>query len=216
MPLCLNYPFLLFSRKKSTPSRRITPTLVKSDGRKGKLSPAFSSAGPSFSQLSMESHSSPASLQEERNILKLMKTKRKSKGESPWENRNSPSAQTGVRSPPLHVLGDYIITPPKQTTTSKNHVITPPNAWQPNINTSGRLLSTPSPDKDFIGNASLQQSLVADDLSSQKDEKKTCKEEIQAVQVDQLKVNSQEKLDVLAKMYSNCVTGEVSSGLLMF
>ncbi|XP_068691714.1 codanin-1-like [Montipora foliosa] len=204
-----DFPPMGTNRKKATPSRRITPTPVKSDGRKGKLSPAFSSTGPSFSQLSMESHSSPASLQEERNILKLMKTKRKSKGESPWENRNSPSAQTGVRSPPLHVLGDYIITPPKQTTTSKNHVITPPNAWQPNINTGGRVLSTPSPVKDFIGNASLQQSLVADDLSSQRDEKKTCKEEIQAVQVDQLKVNSQEKLDVLAKMYSNCVTGNL-------
>ncbi|XP_015780287.1 PREDICTED: codanin-1-like [Acropora digitifera] len=189
--------------KKSTPSRRITPTQVKSDGKKGKTSPAFTSAGISFSQPSLENYGSPASLQEERNLLKLMKSKRKSKGDSLSENRH----MGGVRSPTQCVLGDYIKTPPKQTSISKDHIVAPKcatmsTAWEPNIDTRKRVPSTPSLVEDITGNTSSPNAMATEDLKCQKVEK-----QIQTVLADQLKVHSQDKLDVLAKIYSECITG---------
>ncbi|KAJ7352920.1 negative regulation of DNA replication [Desmophyllum pertusum] len=89
-------------------NRRITPTQVKSDGKKGKSSPAFTSSPFASSHPVLESHGSPASLQEERNMLKLIKSKKKKQGDCPWGNRTSPSPQSGIRSPQLHVLGDFI------------------------------------------------------------------------------------------------------------
>lgn len=197
----------MFSSKKSTPSRRITPTQIKNDGKKGKTSPAFASAGISFTQPSLENYSSPASLEEERNLLKLMKSKRKSKGDSPSENRH----MGGVRSPTLCVLGDYVKTPPKQNSVSKDDRVTPPKfatmstAWEPNIDTRKRVPSTPSSGKDFIRNTSPQNAMPTEDLKCQKVEK-----QIQTV-ADQLKVHSQDKLDVLAKIYSECITGKLVS-----
>ncbi|XP_029207694.2 codanin-1-like isoform X1 [Acropora millepora] len=199
-----DFPPMSSISKKSTPSRRITPTQVKSDGKKGKTSPAFTSAGISFSQPSLENYGSPASLQEERNLLKLMKSKRKSKGDSPSENRH----MGGVRSPTQCVLGDYIKTPPKQTSLSKDDRVTPPKcatmstAWEPNIDTRKRVPSTPSLVKDIIGNTSSPNAMATEDLKCQKGEK-----QIQTVLADQLKVHSQDKLDVLAKIYSECITG---------
>ena len=131
-------------------------------------------------------------------MLKLMRSKKKNKGDSPWGNRNTPSPQTGIKSPPFHVLADFIITPPKQTTTS--------NAWQPNHSTTkNSLLSTPSLYKDINGNNSPD-ILVTSDLSQQHVEKQTCQEKPHFVQVDKDKVNSQEKLDALAQIYSKCIT----------
>ncbi|KAJ7352923.1 negative regulation of DNA replication [Desmophyllum pertusum] len=75
-----DFPPMGSNSKKVTPSRRITPTQVKSDGKKGKSSPAFTSSPFSSSHPVLESHGSPASLQEERNMLKLMKSKRKTRG----------------------------------------------------------------------------------------------------------------------------------------
>lgn len=203
----------MLSSKKSTPSRRITPTPVKSDGKKGKVSPAFTSAGISFLQPSLENYSSPASLQEERNLLKLMKSKRKNKGDSASENRH----MGGVRSPPLCFLGDYIITPPKQTSVSKDYSVTPPKcatmptARQPDIDTRKGVLLTPSSVRDAVENTSQPHVMSAEDLKCQKVKKQSYKEQIQTVLADQLKVNSQDKLDVLAKIYSECITGKLVS-----
>ena len=149
-------------------------------------------------QPTLESHGSPASLQEERNMLKLIRSKKKNKWDSPWGNRNTPSPQTGIKSPPFHVLGDFTITPPKQTTTS--------NVWQPNQSTTNNsLFSTPSPYKDINGNSSPD-ILVTSDLSHQHVEEQTSQEKPDFVQVDKDKVNSQDKLDALAQIYSKCIT----------
>ena len=190
------FPFV--SSKKSTPSRRITPTQVRNDGKKGKSSPLFTSSPFASGQPVLDSHGSPASLQEERNMLKLMRSKKKKGGDSPWGNRNSPSPQTGVRSPPSHVLGDFIVTP-KQTTTSNN-------SWQSNhCTTRNSLLSSPSPYKDINENSSPD-IFVTNDFSQQHVEQQTCQEKPQFVQVDKGKVDSQDKLDALAKIYSKCIT----------
>lgn len=135
-----------------------------------------------------------------------MKSKRKSKGDSLSENRH----MGGVRSPTQCVLGDYIKTPPKQTSLSKDDRVTPPKcatmstAWEPNIDTKKRGFSTPSSVKDIIGNTSLPNAMATEDLKCQKGEK-----QIQTVLADQLKVHSQDKLDVLAKIYSECITGKL-------
>ena len=202
IPYNLNY-FSLIHSKKLTPSRRITPTQIKSNEKKGKSSPAFTSSPLISSNTSLESHGSPASLQEERNMLKLMKSKKRNKGDSPWGNRSSPSPQTGIRSPPFHVLGDYIITPPKQTTTA--------SAWQQGHSTTGNsLFSTPSPCKDLNENSSPDL-LAKQDLSCGQVEEPTCKEKTQFVQVDKDKVNFHNKLDALAEIYSRCIKGELQS-----
>ena len=177
-----------------TPSRRITPTQIKSDGKKGKSSPAFTSSP-------LESNGSPASLQDERNMLKLIKSKKKSKGDSPWGIRTSPSPQPGIRSPPLHVLGDFIVTPPKQT-------MIPADAWQQNHSGTNGLLSTPSPYKDLNGNNSSDIS-VTSDSSCRQFEEETCKDKTQFVQVVKDKVKFHHKLDALAKLYSRCITGKL-------
>lgn len=185
-----------------TPSRRITPTQLKSDGRKGKWSPAFSS-----SSLTLESNGSPASLQEERKMLKLMKAKKQNKGDSPLGNRTSPSPQAGVRSPPLHVLGDFIVTPPKQT------VVT--NASQHKHSTANSLLSTPSPYKDHNGNNSLDISATSDS-NFQHSEEEALKDKTQFIQVDKEKVNFHDKLDALAKIYSKCITGKCTINFVTY
>lgn len=46
--------------------------------------------------------------------------------------------------------------------------------------------------------------MATEDLKCQKVEK-----QIQTVLADQLKVHSQDKLDVLAKIYSECITGKL-------
>ncbi|XP_073249807.1 codanin-1-like [Porites lutea] len=190
-----DFPAMGTSSKKVTPSRRITPTQLKSDGRKGKWSPAFSS-----SSLTLESNGSPASLQEERKMLKLMKAKKQNKGDSPWGNRTSPSPQAGVRSPPLHVLGDFIVTPPKQT------VVT--SASQHKHSTANSLLSTPSPYKDHNGNNSLDISATSDS-DFQHSEEEALKDKTQFIQVDKEKVSFHDKLDALAKIYSKCIMGNL-------
>lgn len=118
----------------------------------------------------------------------------------------------GVRSPTLCVLGDYVKTPPKQTSVSKDDRVTPPKfatmstAWEPNIDTRKRVPSTPSSGKDVIKNTSPPNAMSTEDLKCQKVEK-----QIQTVVADQLKVHSQDKLDVLAKIYSECITGKLVS-----
>ncbi|KAL9952210.1 hypothetical protein ACROYT_G039425 [Oculina patagonica] len=192
-----DFPPMGSTSKQVTPSRRITPTQVKSDGKKGKSSPAFTSSPFASPNPLLESHGSPASLQEERNMLKLMKSKRKNKGDSPWGNRTSPSPQSGIRSPPLHVLGDFIVSPPKQPTTL--------DAWQhghSKLNDS--LLSTPSPYK----NSSVKNSTgtsSTNNVSSQQFQEQTQQEKVQFLQVDKDKVVFHDKLDALAKVYSKCI-----------
>ena len=142
-----------------------------------------------------------------------MKSKRKNKGDSASENRH----MGGVRSPPLCFLGDYIITPPKQTSVSKDYSVTPPKcatmptAWQPDIDTRKGVLLTPSSVRDVVENTSQPHVMSAEDLKCQKVKKQSYKEQIQTVLADQLKVNSQDKLDVLAKIYSECITGKLVS-----
>lgn len=132
-------------------------------------------------------------------MLKLMKSKKKKKGDSPWGNRNSP--QSGIRSPPYHVLGDYIITPPKQM------VLT--NAWQTsNSSINNSLHTTPSPYKDFNGNSSSD-IMVTGGLNSHQIEEQTRKGQVQSVQVHKDKVDSQDRLDALAKVYAKCITGKL-------
>ena len=202
---CINHLKQLFlaNSKKVAPSRRITPTQVKGDGKKGKSSPAFTSSPFSSSHSVLESHGSPASLQEERDLLKLMKSKRKNKGDSPWGNRTSPNPQSGVRSPPLHVLGDFIISPPKQSATM-------PEAWQNgNSKLNNSLLSTPSPYKHSNVNDSLD--ILASEavhVSHQQSEEQSCKGKFQYVQVVKDKVVFRDKLDALATIYSRCILGE--------
>ena len=135
-------------------------------------------------------------------MLKLMKSKRKNKGDSPWGNRSSPSPQTGIKSPPFHVLGDYIVTPPKQGSTcwhSSNSAVN-----------NNSLLSTPSPYKDLNGNSCSDVLPVCDSSFRQLDEQ-ACKEKTQFVKVDKDKVNSHDKLGALAEIYSRCITGELKS-----
>lgn len=105
---------------KSTPSRRITPTPVKA-GHDKPLSP-FSSGTFVSSPLSSQGDSSlsPTSLQEERNMLKAMKSKRRSKGDSPWGNKTSPHNNSGYRSPSYSVLGDFIACSPGNTQKTKS------------------------------------------------------------------------------------------------
>ena len=186
--------------KKVTPSRRITPTRVKSDGKKGKVSPAFSSSPFTSPHTVLESYGSPASLQEERNLLKLEKARKKNKGDFSWGNRTSPSPQSSVRSPPLHVLGDYIVSPPKQPTTSdpleKSHS-------KPNDS----LRSTPSPCKNPSGE-NCSETGATGAASPQQLEEQTYKEKAQFMQVDKDKVVFHHKLDALAKVYSRCILGK--------
>ena len=92
---------------------------------------------------------------------------------------------------------------------SKDHSVTPKcatmsTAWEPNIDTRKRVPSTPSLVKDIIGNTSPPNGMATEDLKCQKVEK-----QIQTVLADQLKVHSQDKLDVLAKIYSECITGKL-------
>ena len=190
--------------KKVTPLRRITPTQVKGDGKKGKSSPAFASSPFSSSHSMLDSHGSPASLQEERDLLKIMKSKRKNKGDSPWGYRTSPSPQTGIRSPPSHVLGDFIITPPK-------HPTAVPDAWQKNKSKPDEsLISTPSPYKSPDA-SEASDILTADPGSREQSEKQSCIEEIQPVQAVKDKVIFHIKLDALAKIYSRCIMGKFES-----
>lgn len=186
--------------KKVTSSRRITPTQVKSDGKKGKVSPAFSSSPFSSPHTVLESYGSPASLQEERNMLKLERARKKNKGDFAWGNRTSPSPQSSVRSPPLHVLGDFILSPPKQSTTSdyleKSHS-------KPNDS----LLSTPSPCKE-PGGENCSDNIATGAATPQQFEEQTNKEKAQFIQVDKDKVVFHHKLDALAKVYSRCILGK--------
>ncbi|XP_066026194.1 codanin-1-like [Pocillopora verrucosa] len=194
-----DFPPMKSTSKKVTPSRRITPTQVKGDGRKGKSSPAFASSPFSSSHSMLDGHGSPASLQEERDLLKIMKSKRKNKGDSPWGYRTSPSPQTGIRSPPSHVLGDFIITPPK-------HPTAVPDAWQKNKSKPDEsLISTPSPYKSPDA-SEASDILTADPRSCEQSEKQSCIEEIQPVQAVKDKVIFHIKLDALAKIYSRCIT----------
>ena len=130
-------------------------------------------------------------------MLKLMKSRKKNKGDSPWGNRTSPSPQSGVRSPPLHVLGDYIVSPPKQPTTS--------DSWQ---NSHSKLndsfLSTPSPSKNTGVDDSLDNAATVATCSQQFEEQ-THKEKVHFIQVDKDKVAFHNKLGALAKMYSKCI-----------
>lgn len=186
--------------KKVTPSRRITPTQVKTDGKKGKVSPTFSSSPFTSPHTVLESHGSPASLREERNMLKLMKSRKKNKGDSPWGNRTSPSPQSNIRSPPLHVLGDFIVSPPKQPTTS--------DPWQnSHSKLNDSLLSTPSPCKNpSVDNSSGNGATGA--TSPQQFKEQTHNEKVHFIQVDKEKVVLHDKLDALAKVYSRCILGE--------
>ena len=195
-----NFKHVFVNSKKVTPSRRITPTQVKSDGRKGKSSPAFASP-----HTVLESHASPLSLQEERNMLKLMKSKKKNKGDSPWGNRTSPSPQSGIRSPPLHVLGDFIVTPPKQPTSL--------DSWQHgHSKLDDSLFSTPSPQKNISNvNNNSPDILTSDSVNSLQFQEQTPKEKVQFMQADKEKVVFHEKLDALAKVYSWCILGKLES-----
>ena len=133
-------------------------------------------------------------------MLKLMKSRKKNKGDSPWGNRTSPSPQSGVRSPPLHVLGDFIVSPPKQPTTS--------DSWQ---NSHSKLndsfLSMPSPSKNTGVDDSLDNAATVA-TSSQQFEEQTHKEKVHFIQVDKDKVAFHNKLGALAKMYSRCILGK--------
>ncbi|EDO46776.1 predicted protein, partial [Nematostella vectensis] len=100
--------------KKGT-SRRIAPTPVK--GSKSSLS-LLQSEVYMVSPIEPDSPLSPASLQEERNMLKSIKSKQQRKGASPWGNRNSPSPH---RTPPYASLGDFIVSP-KSTSVRKSPI----------------------------------------------------------------------------------------------
>lgn len=133
-------------------------------------------------------------------MLKLMKSRKKNKGDSLWGSRTSPSPQSGIRSPPLHVLGDFIVSPPKQPTTS--------DSWQnSHSKLNDSLLLTPSPFKNPTVDNSPD--IVATDAASpQQFEEQTHKENVQFIQVDKDKVVFHDKLDALAKVYSRCILGK--------
>lgn len=133
-----------------------------------------------------------------------MKSKRKNKGDSPWGYRTSPSPQTGIRSPPSHVLGDFIITPPK-------HQTAVPDAWQKNKSKPDEsLISTPSPYKSPDA-SEASDILTTDPGSREQSEKQSCIEEIQPVQAMKDKVILHIKLGALAKIYSRCIMGKFES-----
>ena len=133
-------------------------------------------------------------------MLKLERARKKNKGDFTWGNRTSPSPQSSVRSPPPHVLGDFIVSPPKQSTTSdhleKSHS-------KPNDS----LLSTPSPCKDPSGETCSDNGATGA-TSPQQFEEETHKEKAQFIQVDKDKVVFHHKLDALAKVYSRCILGK--------
>jgi len=133
-------------------------------------------------------------------MLKLMKSRKKNKGDSPWGNRTSPSPQSSTRSPQLHVLGDFIVSPPKQPATS--------DPWQNSQSKlTDSLLSTPSPCKNSsVDISSDNKATVA--ASPKQFEEQTHKGKVHFIQVDKEKVVSHDKLDALAKVYSRCILGE--------
>lgn len=135
-------------------------------------------------------------------MLKLMKSKKKNKGDSPWGNKTSPSPQSGIRSPPQHVLGDFIITPPKQPTSL--------DSWQNgNSKLNESLFSTPSPHKNSSNlNNNFPDILTSDSVNSLQFQEQTQKEKVQFIQADKDKVVLHEKLDALAKVYSVCILGK--------
>lgn len=133
-------------------------------------------------------------------MLKLERARKKNKGDFAWGNRTSPSPQSNVRSPPLHVLGDFILSPPKQSTTS-DHL----EKSHSKLNDS--LLSTPSPCKEPSGE-NCSDNIATGAASPQQFEEQTHKEKAQFIQVEKDKVVFHHKLDALAKIYSRCILGK--------
>jgi len=133
-------------------------------------------------------------------MLKLMKSRKKNKGDSPWGNRTSPSPQSSIRSPHPHVLGDFIVSPPKQPATS--------DPWQnSHSKLNDSLLSPPSPCKS-VDISSDNGATGATCSSPQQFEGETHKEKVHFVRVDKEKVVFHDKLDALAEVYSRCILGE--------
>lgn len=105
-----------FSSGNKTPSRRITPTPVKNDNRKS-TSPFTTSPFTSTSPIG-DSSLSPVSLQEERNMLRAMKSKRRNRrDDNSWGTKMSSSPHSGSKSV---VLGDFISPPALERTMGRD------------------------------------------------------------------------------------------------
>ena len=138
-------------------------------------------------------------------MLKLIKSKKKNKEDTQWGERMSPSFHVGVRSPPL-VLGDFIVSPNSRSHSPKNSAMA--DACQQGhtaINQS--TWSTARTCKDVNENNSPLAS-SSDGLKVTHSED-AIKSTAQAVQVKKDKIGFQDKINVLAKVYSNCITGNI-------
>lgn len=183
--------FLIHPSKKRTP-RRITPTPVKEDQSKRRSSTSpFSSGSFVTSPLASESQGSPSSFQEERNMLKIIKSKRRSKGDSPWGIRTSSSPVSVIKTPPPPVFGDFLVTSSPKSSHAKSL-----EDLERQIHRGATKSDTSLACNDDVTSSNAEMQEV--------DVKKT---DVSLVVVSKEHVTHKEKLLVLAKVYSNCITG---------